>query len=134
MKHNGLAFGIFFLLLAGCATVHRDDPVEIYQKTQSYKNRSFAVVWSAALRSIEDVGFVVRKATRNVGLIHAEMIRNPDPLHLPPRLNVVIREEQGRVDVNFHVELPGQRDETGKRRAYADRFFKALKRNLRRGK
>lgn len=45
-------------------------------------------------------------------------------------MNVVIREEDRMIDVNFHIELPGQRDESGMRRSYSNRFFKALRRNL----
>ena len=130
MKLKALGLGFILLFLIGCASVPREDPIEIYQKTRSYKNRSFNSVWSAAISSIDQMGFVVRKATKKIGLIHAEVIKNPDSRYLPPLLNVVIREENGRIDVNFHIELPGQRDETGKRRAYSNRFFKALRKNL----
>jgi hypothetical protein len=126
-----LGLGFILLALMGCATVHRDDPIDIYQKTQTYKNRSFAVVWSVALESIDEMEFVVRKATKETGLIQAVTKMNPDPRYLPPLMNVIIREEDGRIDVNFHIELPGQIDDTGKRRTYADRFFKAMRRNLR---
>jgi hypothetical protein len=84
-----------------------------------------------ALESIDEMEFVVRKATKETGLIQAVTKMNPDPRYLPPLMNVIIREEDGRIDVNFHIELPGQIDDTGKRRTYADRFFKAMRRNLR---
>ena len=76
------------------------------------------------------MGFVVRKATKNIGLIHAEARMNPDPQFLPPLMNVIIKAENNRIEVNFHIELPGQIDETGRRRTYANRFFKALRKNL----
>jgi hypothetical protein len=115
----------------GCASLHRDDPIDIYQKTQSYKNFSFDDVWSAALRSVDGVEFVVRKAIKRIGLIQAVAKMNPDPRYLPPLMNVIIKEDNRRIDVNFNIELPGQRDDTGQRRAFANRFFKALKKNLR---
>jgi hypothetical protein len=118
------------LALAGCATLHRDEPVDIFQRTQSYKNFSFDDVWSAALVSIEEAGFLVRSAKKEIGLIHAEAKGNPDPRFLPPLMNVVIREEEGRIDVNFHIEFPGQRDDSGERRTLANRFFKSLKKHL----
>ena len=130
MKLNTLGLGFLLLALIGCASVHRENQIDIYQKTQSYKNLSFDEVWSAALKSIDEMGFIIQSAKKKIGLIHAEAKMNPDPQFLPPRMNVIIREENSRIDVNFHIELPGQRDDTGKRRTYANRFFKALKRNL----
>ena len=130
MNRQSLVLGFILLALAGCASVPLDDTIDIYQKTRSYKKYSFDHVWSAALRSVDDVGFVVRNTTKKVGLIQAVAKINPEPRHSPPLMNVVIRGEDGRIDVNFHVELPGQRDETGKRRTYTTRFFKALRKNL----
>jgi len=120
------------LVMMGCATLHREEPVDIFQRTQSYRNFPFSHVWSAVLRTVDDVGFTVRSAKKGVGLIHAEAKSSLGPGYLPPLMNVVIREENGRVDVNFHIELPGQRNESGKRRTLARRFFKSLKKNLNR--
>ncbi|UCE41417.1 MAG: hypothetical protein JSV17_00030 [Candidatus Aminicenantes bacterium] len=130
MKHKTLGIGFVLLVLIGCATVHRDDPIDIYQKTQSYKNYSFGDVWSAAIKSVNEMEFVIKKATKNVGLIHAEVKRNPNPHYLPPLMNVVIKDVDGRIEVNFHIELPGQKDDAGKRRTYSNRFFKTLRKNL----
>jgi len=130
VKFKTVCLGFILLALIGCASVHRDDPIEIFQKTRSYKNRSFDVVWSAAIRSVDEMGFVVRKATKNIGLVHSEARMNPDPQFLPPLMNVIIKAENNRIEVNFHIELPGQIDETGRRRTYANRFFKALRKNL----
>jgi hypothetical protein len=130
MKLKTLGLGFLLLVLIGCASVQRENQIDIYQKTQSYKNRSFDEAWSAAFRSIDEMGFLVLNTTKKVGLIHAEAKMNPDPQFLPPRMNVIIREENSRIDVNFHIELPGRRNNTGKRRTYANQFFKILKRNL----
>jgi hypothetical protein len=126
-------FGVGFLFLAfvGCASVYRDEPIDIYQRSDSYKNRSFGEVWPASLKSIDDIGFIVRSATKRSGLIQAVTITNPDPQFLPPRMNVVIKDVDHRIEVNFHIELPGQRNNAGIRRSYANRFFKALRKNLR---
>lgn len=130
MKLKPLGLGFILLALIGCASMPRNDPINIFQKTQSFRNISFNDVWSAALQSVDEMDFVVRKATKRIGLIQAEAATNPDPRYLPPRMNVIIREENSRIDVNFHVELPGQRDETGKRKTYSNQFFKSLKKNL----
>ena len=130
MKLKYLCLGFIVLGLLGCATLHRDEPVDIFQQTQSYGKFSFDDVWSAALKSVGDVGFVVRKATKNIGLIHAEAKANPDLRYLSPIMNVIVREEGGRIDVNFHIEFPGQKDDAGKRRTLAKRYFKSLKKNL----
>lgn len=130
MRLKTLGLGFILLVLISCASLHQNDPIDIYQKTQSYKKFSFDDVWSAALRSIDEIDFTVRNATKEIGLIHAEAKINPDPRFLPPLMNVIIREENSRIDVNFHIELPGQRDDTGKRRSYVNQFFKALKKNL----
>ncbi len=131
MKRKTFGLGFILLVLTGCASLPQDEPTGIYQQTQSYKNYSFDEVWSAALMSVEDVEFIVRNATKRIGLIKAVEKMNPDPRHLPPVMNVVIRKEDSRVDVNFHIELPGQRNDIGKRRVYANQFFSALKKNLR---
>jgi hypothetical protein len=131
MKLKTLGVGFLLLAFVGCASVYRDEPIDIYQRSQSYKNRSFGEVWSASLESIDDIGFIVRSATKRSGLIQAVAIDNPDPQFLPPRMNIVIRDRDGTIEVNFHIELPGQRNNTGIRRKFADRFFKALRNNLR---
>ena len=118
MNLKTLGLGFILLVLIGCASLHQNDPIDIYQKTQSYKKFSFDDVWSAALRSIDENDFIVRNATKEIGLIQALAKINPDPHYLPPLMNVIIREETRRIDVNFHIELPGQRDDTGKRRSY----------------
>lgn len=128
VKNLGLI--LLLLVMIGCASLQRDNPIDIYQKTQSYKKFSFDEIWSATLLSIDEIDFVVRKATKEIGFIHALAKTNPDPSYLPPHMNVIIKEENGRIDVNFHIELPGQRDESGIRRSYANQFFRALKRNL----
>lgn len=130
MRLKALGLGFFLLALAGCASLPHSDPIDIYQKTHSYKNCSFGEVWSAVLASIDVMDFVVRSAKKDVGLIQAVAKMNPELRHSPPLMNIVIRRENNRIDVNFHIELPGQRDETGKRRTYANRFFKSLKKNL----
>ncbi len=131
MKLRTLGLIFIILGLIGCASLPHDEPIGIYQRTQSFKNHSFDETWSAALRSVGEVDFVVRNAAKGVGLIKAVAKTNPDPDHLPPVMNVVIREENGRIDVNFHLELPGQINDTGRRKAYADLFFRVLKKNLR---
>ena len=131
MRLKALGLGFVLLALAGCVSVHRYDPIDIYQRTQSYKKYSFDVVWSAALKSIDEMEFAVKKATKKVGLIHAETDVNPDPRYLPPVMNVIIKEVDGGIEVNFHIELPGQRDESRKRKTYANRFFRALRKYLR---
>lgn len=130
MNLRALGLGFILLVFAGCASLPKSDPIDIYQKTHSYKNFSFSDVWSAALNSIDDIDFVVRSARKEIGLIQAVAKMNPEPRYLPPRMNVIIRKEDSRIDVNFHIELPGQRDDSGKRRAHANRFFKALRKNL----
>lgn len=124
------AIGFTVLFLLGCASLHDRDQTEIFMKSKSYIRHSFDEVWSAALQSIDEIDFVVRKGAKEIGFIHALAKLNPDPRYLPAHMNVIIREENGRIDVNFHIELPGQRDETGKRKSYANQFFKALKKNL----
>ena len=131
MKLKTLSLGFIILALIGCASLRPSDPISVYKKTKSYKNISFGVVWSAALRSIDETEFMVRSATKKSGLIQAVAKMNPDPQYLPPLMNIIIRDRYGRIEVNFHIELPGQRDKTSKRRTYANRFFKALRKNLR---
>lgn len=127
---ENLGLILLLLILIGCASLHEKDTAEIYLRSKSYRSHSFDEIWSAALQSVDDIGFVVRKATKEIGFIHALAKMNPDPDYLPPQLNVIIREENGKIDINFHIELPGKRDEKGIRRSYADQFFKTLKRNL----
>ena len=130
MNLRALGLGFILLVFMGCASLPKSDPIDIYQKTQSYKNYTFDDVWEAALISVDEVEFIVRSARKEIGLIQAVAKMIPDPRYLPPRMNVIIRKENSRIDVNFHIELPGQRDKSGKRKAYANRFFKALKKNI----
>ena len=132
MKTKLKSVGLCFLILvfAGCATLHRDEPIDIFQRTQSFEHFSFDEMWSAALLSVAEVDFLVRSTKKEIGLIQAVAALNPEPGSIPPRVNVIIKEEEGRIDVNFHIEFPGRRDESGKRRTIANKFFKSLKRNL----
>ena len=122
--------GFTLLALIGCTSMQQNDPTDIFQKTQSYKSHSFDEVWAAALRSTDEIDFIIRKEAKDIGFIYALAKENPDPSYLPPHMNVIIKEEDGRIDVHCHIELPGQRDDTGKRRKFASRFFRALKKNL----
>jgi hypothetical protein len=131
VKFKILGFGFILIGLVACASLRQDDTIDIFQKTQSYRNFSFDEVWSAALRSVDEIEFIARKTVKETGLIHAVARMNPDPQYLPPLVNVIIKEESGTIEVNFHIELPGQIDYQGKRRTYANRFFRALKNNLR---
>ena len=134
MRLKTIGIGIILLGMAGCASLHQMDQIDIYRKTQSYENFSFDEVWTAALRSIDEIEFIVRNAIKETGLIHAVAKTNRDPRFKPPLVNVVIGVENGMINVNFHVELPGQIDGTGQRKACANRFFRVLKNNLKKAK
>jgi hypothetical protein len=130
VKFKALGIGLFLLAFIGCASIQPSDPIDIYQKTRSYRNVSFDDVWAGTLRSVDEMEFIVKSATKKIGLIHAEPSRNPDPRFLPPVMNIIIIEEDSRVMVNFHIELPGQRNNVGIRKTYTNQFFRALRKNL----
>ncbi len=118
------------LVLIGCASLDQNGQTEIYLKSKSYRNHSFDEVWQAAIKSTGEIDFIIRKEAKDIGFIYALAKENPDPSYLPPHMNIIIREGKGRINVNCHVELPGQRDETRRRKSYANQFFKALKKYL----
>jgi len=116
--------------LTGCASLDQKDQTEIYLKSKSFRNHSFDDVWLAAVKATSEIYFITRKEAKDIGFIYALAKENPDPSYLPPHMNIIIKEENGRIEVHCHIELPGQRDEGGKRRRYANQFFKALKKHL----
>lgn len=98
----------------------------------SYTDFSFDEVWSAAMKAVDDIEFTIRKMIKESGFIYAEGRRNPSPLYLPPHMNVIIREENGRINVNCHVVLPGQITDFEASKRYVRWFFKDLNKNLNR--
>ena len=102
----------------------------IKQETTFLENHNFEEVWSASIKAINDIEFVVDSMDKDAGFIAADRGR-----HLfekaPPRLSVMIKEVGGKVYVDCRVlkkdQLP---DLGGTGKKTVRRFMIALNQNL----
>ncbi len=74
----------------------------IKQEATFLENHNFEEVWSASIKAINDIKFVVDSMDKDAGFIAADRVR-----HLfekaPPRLSVMIKEVGGKVYVDCKV-------------------------------
>jgi len=68
---------------------------------------SFDSVWDASIRAVEDIGFTIHSMDRDTGFIGAES----GPFigdDMPPRLSILISQEQERVFVDCKILRPDE--------------------------
>ncbi len=104
----------------------------IKQEATFLENHTFEEVWSASIKAINDIKFVVDSMDKDAGFIAADRVR-----HLfekaPPRLSVMIKEVGGKVYVDCKVLTKEQYvDIGGTGRKTVRNFMIALNQNLNR--
>ncbi len=104
----------------------------IKQETTFLENHDFEEVWSASIKAINDIKFVVDSMDKDAGFIAADRGR-----HLfekaPPRLSVMIKEVGGKVYVDCKVLTKEQYVDIGDTgRKTVRKFIIALNQNLNR--
>ena len=102
----------------------------IKQEATFLENYSFEEVWSASIKAINDIDFIVDSMDKDAGFIAAERGR-----HLleksAPRLSVMIKEVGGKVYVDCKVLKKEQYiDIGGTARKAVRKFMIALNQNL----
>lgn len=125
MKSYGLALTtlIFVFVLTGCAAttqVQRSDSFSI--------DSDFESVWSAALASINEMGFTIRNTEKSSGFIFAQGGRSALTQNEAPQMNISIAagQEGHSVVVTVTAVQPGQLVDYGASSRNAQRFREVL--------
>ncbi len=104
----------------------------IKQETTFLENHTFEDVWSASIKAINDIEFIVESMDKDAGFIGAERGRHVFE-KAPPRLAVMIKEIGGKVYVDCKVLQKNQFIDIGGTGKKAVRnFMIALNQNLNR--
>jgi hypothetical protein len=118
------------LLVASCASKQEQSPEYISQNSKFYESSSFAEVWSSSMRSIEELGFMIREAIRDKGLLDAIYEDESAPDSPPSLLNVMIIQELGQIKVNCLALMSGDQGNYQTTLAYVQDFFTYLEKYL----
>lgn len=130
MKSNIFILGWVCLFLMGCATMRKENDHPVFEKSELYERLTFDEIYNAAIQSLDDIEFVLRNEIKPSGFLHAQARNNPDPRYLPPHMNIMVREEKGGIRMRCHVVVPSRSHTFGSEQSYANRFFKALDKHL----
>ena len=133
MKKSIFHFGylsLILMFLVSCASIQAKKS----EATLFYENFSFDDVWSAALKTINGMGFEVTKEEKEKGLIVAGK-RGELLIAGPPFLNIHLREYGERIAVDCRAIMKGTSYRTepeGKMeiKRYQRTFFYTLNKNL----
>ncbi len=117
---------LMLLLLMKCTPYPKIEQESPLQETKYFDNFTLDAVWAAVLLAIDDLEFVIQKDIKESGFIYALAKTNPDPLYLPPHLNVYVREENRKIRVNCHAVIPGRETDFRESTAIVKKFFTAL--------
>ncbi len=104
----------------------------IKQEATFLENHNFEEVWSASIKAVNDIRFIVDSVDKEAGFISAERGRHVFE-KAPPRLSVMIKEVGGKVYVDCKVLQKEQYVDIGGIGKKAVRnFMIALNQNLNR--
>ena len=103
----------------------------INQDTTFLDNHTFEEVWEASVRAVKDIDFTIDSMDKATGFISAESGRRVFESE-PPRLSIMIKEIDSRVNVNCRVLQKEFIDLGGHGKKTVRNFMTALNMNLNR--
>ncbi len=131
MRIKIIGLGLVLLMMLSCASHQQEKRLEsISQDTKFYANPSFEDVWTASMKAIEDLGFMIREEIKDRGLLDAVGEIESNPGFLPPILNVLILQEAGQIKVNCLALLVGDHNDFQTTLGYVQQFFESLEKYL----
>lgn len=131
MRIKILGLGLTLLLMISCAFQQQGKRLEsISQDTKFYANNLFEDIWTASMRAIEDLGFMIREEIKDRGLLDAVGKNTPSPGLSPPILNVMIIRERGQIKVNCLALIVGEHHDFQISLGYVQQFFESLDKSL----
>ncbi|MFC2163778.1 hypothetical protein ACFLT2_02130 [Acidobacteriota bacterium] len=124
--------GMISLCTMSCSSIQKGQEEDVHlQETKTFKDCTLSEVWEAALRSVADVDFIVKKRLVKSGFIYAQRREDPDSLYLPPHMNIYIRQENNEISIHCHVVIPENSKDYEVSSGYVNSFFAALYQNIR---
>jgi hypothetical protein len=128
-----LVAGIIVLFQASCVSKIKVQKEE----TNVFSNVSFDAVWTAALKSVAEMGYTVKEQDKNkgknlptfreqVGYINAQGDRKILSMNQAPRLKITVRRAEDKVRVLCQVIQPGQFIDYGNTKKAIKEFFERL--------
>jgi hypothetical protein len=128
IKIIGLALALLFV--TSCASNPDQRSEYISQDTRYYESSSFEEIWISAMRSIEELGFMIREAMKEKGLLDAIYESESESDVPPPILNVMIIQELGQIRVNCLALMPGDQGNFQTTLSNVQSFFENLDKHL----
>jgi len=119
---------VFFL--SSCASSPKRSLEYVSQYSVRFENVSRDALWTAALKSVRDMEFKVRREIKSKGFIDAQAEKPQTPDSYPPVMSIILLEEGGGVKVNCLVAYSEKIPETDGKEGYVALFFDALNKNL----
>jgi len=127
-KIMGLMLALLFV--SSCASNQEKKSEYIFQDTKYYENNSFEDVWTSAMSSIVDLGFAIREAKKDKGLLDAIIESESASDAPPPILNIMIIQELDQIRLNCLALMPGERGDFQTALGYVQSFFENLDKHL----
>jgi len=130
MRIKIIGLALVLLFIASCASKQEKILEYISQDTKFYESSSFEDVWKSSMRSIEELGFMIREAIKDRGMLDAIGEHESTPDIAPPIINVMIIQELGQIKVNCLALMPGDQDNSQTTLSYVQIFFEKLDKYL----
>lgn len=130
MRIKTIALIFVLLFSASCASNQKQTREYISQETKFYAGLLFDDVWKSSMQSIEQIGFIIREAIKDKGLLDAIYEDESAPDNRPSLLNVMIIEELGQIKVNCLALMPSEQGNSKTTLAYVQDFFTYLEKYL----
>jgi hypothetical protein len=103
----------------------------VNMETTFLKNRTFDEVWEASIKAVNDIEFTIDSLDKEAGFIGAERGRHVLGGDAPPRISVMVKEDDKSVSVDCKVLQKEQFfDVLGMGKKIVREFMIALNQNL----
>jgi len=126
MRTKIFILGVICFLILSCATTMHVKR----QKKFSYNEYSFDTVWSAAMKAVMDIGYSIKSSDKNGGIIFAQNEAVYITEEAPLNLNILLKEENGKIDVDCQLVIPGAAFDAVGLNKEMEKFTMALNRHL----
>ncbi|MBN1223192.1 MAG: hypothetical protein JXB23_08070 [Candidatus Aminicenantes bacterium] len=130
MRLKSVFICLAIFLLSMCSSAPKGGQEYVSQYSVRYENVSRDEIWTASLKSIQDIQFTIRREIEDKGLIDALDEKGSTPESSPPIMSVMLIEEEGKIKVNCLVVCSGRIAEPAEIQDYVAQFFDALNKNL----
>jgi len=125
-----LGLASIVILFVCCASTSEHPKNSILRSVDLYENDSFDEVWTAVIEVLQELDYEVRKESREKGFIDAMGLNETDSHSEQTLLNIIIRDEDGRVRVDCLAVTPDGAEGPARAHNAVSKFYAALNKKL----